>query len=79
MTEVDFIVGDMNIAIEAKSTQNITSDHMAGLRSLSKEFASLKSKIIVCLERQRRLTEDGILILPYQEFAQMLWDGELIP
>jgi len=30
----------------------------------------------VCLEKTRRLTEDGILILPYREFVRELWmDG----
>ncbi len=79
ITEVDFILGDMEIAIEAKSTQRVTRDHLAGLRSLAGEFQNIKQKIIVCCEQKRRLTEDGILILPYMDFVQMLWNGEVTP
>ena len=34
--EVDFIVGDMLAAIEAKGSSKITSDHMKGLREIQK-------------------------------------------
>jgi hypothetical protein len=34
---------------------------------------------IACLESKIRKTEDGILILPYQEFLNRLWAHSLTP
>src|SRR3990167_4746272 len=76
VTEVDFILDRMRVGIEAKGSNNITSDHLVGLRSLASEFKNLKNKIVVCCDSTARKTEDGILILPYSKFAQMLWAGE---
>jgi len=76
--EVDFIIGDMLVAIEAKGSSKITSDHMKGLREIKKDQPKLKKRIIVCLEKTPRLTEDGIEILPYKVFVKKLWAGELV-
>ena len=76
--EVDFIVGDMLAAIEAKGSSKITSDHMKGLREIKKDHPKLKKRIIVCLEKTPRLTEDGIEILPHKIFVKKLWAGELV-
>ncbi len=76
--EVDFIIGDMLVAIEAKGSSKITSDHMKGLREIKKDHPKLKKRIVVCLEKTPRLTEDGIEILPYKVFIKKLWAGELI-
>lgn len=78
VTEVDFILGSMNVGIEAKGSSNITSDHLAGIRSLASEFKNLKAKIVVCCESTTRKTKDDVLILPYSKFSQMLWSGEII-
>lgn len=75
--EVDFIIGDMLAVIEAKGSSKITSDHMKGLREIKKDHPKLKKRIIVCLEKTPRLTEDGIEILPYKVFVKKLWAGEL--
>lgn len=76
--EVDFILNDMEVAIEAKSSQNIVSDHFKNLRELKKDFPKIKSRYIVSLEKQVRTTEDGITVLPYKEFISRLWEGELV-
>ena len=74
--EVDFIIGDLELAIEAKSSDRIHGDHLKGLRELKKEYPELKKACVVCLEEKARLTEDGILILPYKNFVERLWgDG----
>lgn len=75
--EVDFIVGDMQVAIEAKATARVTSDHLKGLRQLLQEQPQVGSRIVVCLEPRARRTEDGIWILPVKEFATRLWAGEV--
>jgi predicted AAA+ superfamily ATPase len=67
--EVDFIINQMEIAIEAKSTAKVTSDHLKGLREIKVEHPKIKRRIVVCLESKRRITEDGIEIVPYREWA----------
>lgn len=76
--EVDFIAGDMELAIEAKSSARITSDHLSGLREIVKDQPKLKKRILISLEERARKTEDGIEILPYSVFTQHLWSGTLI-
>ena len=75
--EVDFVINDMEIAIEAKASQKITSDHLKGLRTLKTEHPYLKQSMVVCLEAKKRRTSDGILICPAQDFVQELWAGKL--
>ena len=75
--EVDFILGDMEIAIEAKSSNKITSDHLRGLREVIKDHPKIKRRVVISLEDRPRKTEDGIEILPYQTFVNGLWSGDL--
>jgi uncharacterized protein len=77
--EVDFILGDMEIAIEAKSSERITPDHLKGLRELKRDHPSVRERIVVCREPQIRVTDDGIWILPYYEFIERLWSSPLSP
>ena len=75
--EVDFIVGDMKIAIEAKSSHRIHSDHLKGLKELAREHPKVGKRLLVCTSSERRSTEDGIQIIPASEFTQDLWSGKL--
>jgi uncharacterized protein len=75
--EVDFIINDMEIAIEAKATAKVTSDHLRGLRALIEDHRRVQRRVVVCLERTARTTEDGILILPPHDFCSRLAAGEL--
>ncbi|MDE2653881.1 MAG: AAA family ATPase [Gemmatimonadota bacterium] len=74
--EVDFVLGDMTLAVEAKATAVIGRHHLKGLRSLATEHAVLR-RVIVCLETKARRTEDGIEVLPAASFVRKLWRGEL--
>ncbi len=74
--EVDFVVGDMRLAIEAKATSTVTRKHLKGLRTLAEEHPGVR-RMVVCLEPRPRRTDDGIDILPATEFAHRLWQGEL--
>jgi uncharacterized protein len=76
-TEVDFIINDMQTAIEAKATARVTFDHLKGLRSLSQDHPRIKLRAVVCLENKIRQTEDGILILPAMEFCKRLVSGDI--
>lgn len=75
--EVDFIVNDMQLAIEAKASRRVTADHLRGLRALVRDHPRIKQRILVCLESKSYQTEDGILVLPASEFCQRLGAGEL--
>ena len=75
--EVDFIVNDMEVAIEAKAAAKITSDHMRGLRALAQDHPRTRQRVVVCLERQTRQTDDGILILSTADFCERLAAGSL--
>ncbi len=72
--EVDFVVGDA-VAVEVKAKASVTERDLKGLRALREEV-KLKHSLVVCLERSRRKTEDGIVLLPVQEFFKGLWEGE---
>jgi len=76
--EVDFVVGDMQIAIEAKATARVTSDHLKGLRSVIEDHKQIKRRIVVCLETTPRRTDDGIEIVPAEVFATELWAGAIV-
>jgi len=69
--EVDFIIGNMAVALEAKATSRITADHLKGLRHLHEDHPRAR-RAIVCLEPKRRTTADGIEILPARAFVEEL-------
>jgi predicted AAA+ superfamily ATPase len=69
--EVDFIVGNMAVAIEAKASSKITAEHLRGLRHLRDDHPRVR-RVVVCLEPRRRTTEDGIEILPVPAFTEDL-------
>ncbi|OFZ78671.1 MAG: hypothetical protein A2583_07145 [Bdellovibrionales bacterium RIFOXYD1_FULL_53_11] len=75
--EVDFILlnPDQEItAIEVKAASNVTDRHLAGLRAIKQETGiKIIHSIIVCNESSPRTTEDGIQILPVEQFLDFLW------
>ena len=75
--EVDFILGDMQLAVEAKASARITRDHLKGLRSLAEDHPGVGRRVVACLEPKARRTEDGIDVLPAETFVRRLWQGEL--
>ena len=72
--EVDFIINDFWLALEAKATQNVKPSHLKGLKAIAEEIPC-QQRVLVCLEEHKRETQEGILILPYQDFIQELWEG----
>ena len=75
--EVDFILGDMRVAVEAKAKRQVTNRDLRGLRHLAKDHPEVRKRIVACLEPRPRRTEDGIEILPAADFTSRLWSGEL--
>lgn len=76
--EVDFIVGAMEVAIEVKSTAKAGSHHLGGLRALKEDHPRVGRRLLVCQEPRRRVTSDGIEILPVERFLERLWAGEVV-
>ena len=75
--EVDFVLGDMQLAVEAKASARIAAQHLKGLRSLAEDHPGVGRRVVVCLEPRPRRTEDGIDVLPAEVFARRLWEGDL--
>lgn len=73
--EVDFIVKG-EVAIEVKSTTNVSQKDMKGLKALMEE-GLLSKYIVVCREKYPQLLDNGILILPYKDFLEQLWSGSI--
>ena len=74
--EVDFVIGD-DIAIETKTTKLVNEKHdLKGLRAL-KEENIFRKYIVVSRDSIARTTEDGILLLPWNLFLDMLWNKKI--
>jgi len=69
--EVDFIVGEGEIAIEVKSSSQVNYRDLKGIRAFREEHSPRRS-IVVSRDRVPRTTEDGIEILPWKHFLEML-------
>jgi len=74
--EVDFILGDMDVVVEIKGSQKVHSAHIKGLKALLEEHKPKRS-IVVSLEKQARKLDSSIEVLPWQDFLETLWTGDL--
>jgi len=75
--EVDLILGDAEVAIEIKSSENAGSIRTKGLH-LFQEENKIKKKIIVSRDPIPKKLESGTHILPWKYFCDQLWDGDII-
>ena len=74
--EVDLIVGNAEVAIEIKSSDNITTSHLKGLKAFGEEHPDCKL-IVVSLEERPRMM-NGVEIWPAQAFLKRLWEGKVV-
>ncbi len=74
--EVDFVLGDHEIAIEVKSTDMANQRHLKGLKSFADEYA-VRQLILVSNDPLPRLI-DNVSVLPWRIFLDKLWSGEII-
>ncbi|HBB93244.1 MAG TPA: AAA family ATPase [Bacteroidales bacterium] len=74
--EVDFILGDHEVAVEVKSTESAKPRHLNGLKNFGEEYA-VKKLILVTNDPDPRQT-GNITILPWRIFLEKLWGGELM-
>ncbi|MBI3987857.1 MAG: ATP-binding protein [Lentisphaerae bacterium] len=75
--EVDFILGEPEIAVEVKGAASANDRHLKGLRAFKEEHPA-GTYVLVSLDPAPRRTADGIDILPWRVFLEKLWDGKLI-
>lgn len=73
--EVDFILGEKEVAVEIKSGRVHDGD-LRGLRAL-REDGPVRKAVVVCTEAEPRKVGPGLEVLPWREFLQKLWGGAL--
>lgn len=79
--EVDALISDrttneVRIAIEVKSSDNVSSSDTKGLKAFGEEHPDAKLILLSMEERPRMI--NGIEVWPVVEFLQRLWDGKMI-
>lgn len=79
--EVDFVLQNGNIAIEAKISPFIEKSDIKGLIEFTKEYRPKKSIVVSCVQHKRLMKIDDIEIevYPIEEFLKELWDNKIIP
>ncbi len=76
LIEVDFILGDHEVALEIKSTTNVQTQHLKGLKAFNQEYETKRS-IVVCMDVYAKKM-GAIDVLPWALFLTKLWAGEII-
>jgi predicted AAA+ superfamily ATPase len=75
--EVDFILGDMEVAIEVKTGNKVHDKDLKPLTILQSEQKT-KRNIIISFEKERRTMKNSIEHLHWRDFLEQLWDGKII-
>jgi len=74
--EVDIIIGDADIAIEIKSTEDVQRKHLGGLKLFAEEHPLCRKMLV---SRDIITRRDGDIELIYiHDFLQALWSGKLV-
>jgi predicted AAA+ superfamily ATPase len=76
--EVDFVLGDLDAAVEVKATSRVRTEHLNGLEQIAVDHPGVGIRIVVCLEERPRKLSNGILVLPIMEFLHRLWAGKIL-
>lgn len=74
--EVDFILGDHQVAIEVKGTDQANPRHFKGLTRFAEEY-KVDRLILVSNDPSPRKI-GSIWVLPWQHFLDKLWAGEIV-
>jgi len=75
--EVDFVLGDGEVAIEVKGKDRVRSYDARHLLQFRKDYPSVRELLLICCESQARVTEEGVSILPWRDFIDRLWSGNI--
>jgi predicted AAA+ superfamily ATPase len=74
--EVDFVLGEGEVAVEVKGTSRLDTSDFRSLRAFLEDNRPRRA-IVVCNERAPRVYE-GIEVLPWREFLSRLWGGGIM-
>lgn len=74
--EVDFVLGNGDVAVEITSTKAITNKHTRGLRSFLEE--NKPGRAIIVNNAPRACKSGVIEVLPWRQFLSQLWSGKLV-
>jgi predicted AAA+ superfamily ATPase len=74
--EVDFVLGDGEVAVEVKGTSRVDASDLKAVKAFVAERSPRKC-IVVCNEDHPR-QHDQITLLPWREFLKRLWEGDVI-
>ena len=72
--EVDFVLGEMDVALEFKGARRVHDGDLKGLNALLAEH-KVKHPLLISLEREPRRLGARIRALPWQAFLRDLWSG----
>jgi predicted AAA+ superfamily ATPase len=72
--EVDFILGDHEVAVEVKATPSADDRHLRGLRAFQEEYR-VKEAILVSQDPKPRKV-GNVRVLPWAVFLEELWSGK---
>lgn len=75
--EVDFILGEKELAVEIKGSSRVHEGDIRSLHALA-EDGPIKRRCLVCLEKHPRNLSGDIQVIPWQMFIEQLWNGELL-
>jgi predicted AAA+ superfamily ATPase len=74
--EVDFVAGELDLAIEVKAGSRVHDGDLRGMRALADEY-TVRRLVVVSFETQPRTAAGGIEVLPWRLFLERLWAGDL--
>lgn len=72
--EVDFVLGH-HLAVEVKSTTEITNAHLRGLKAFGEEYPGINRLLVSRDPTPQRF--EGVRAIPWTQFLEELWSGEL--
>lgn len=77
-TEVDFLLEkqDQYLALEVKSQEHISSEHLVGLRAIQK-LKNIKKRVLVYTGDKTLRTAEGVDVYPVTEFLKKIAAGTL--
>jgi len=74
--EVDAVIGDAEIAIEMKSSNEVQSKHIKGLKAFAEEHPETRL-IIVSMDIAPRIF-NGVEVMPATHFLKELWSNRIL-
>jgi predicted AAA+ superfamily ATPase len=72
--EVDFVLGEMDVALEIKGARRVHEGDIRGMNALLAEHRA-KHALLLSLEREPRKLGAQVRALPWQQFLRELWGG----